>query len=131
MSGARRNRHPYLAARRRRPLLALASLLAVLLQAFVVQPHIHAPAALVEIAATTNDANDTAVATPVADLHRTIVCAVCQTRAGAGDNLLLGTPAGWAEADFAADASPQALPQSSRVRAHAWQSRAPPLVLEA
>lgn len=125
MSGARRNRHPNRAARRR-PLLALASLLAVLLQAFVVQPHIHAPAALAEIAATPNGGTDTAIATPVADLHRTIVCVVCQTRAGAGDNLLPAATPVWSDADLTSNSKPRVPPPTTLVHAHPWESRAPP-----
>lgn len=126
MSGVRRTRHPFLAARRRKPLLALASLLAVLLQAFVVQPHIHTPAAFVESAATTNNANDAAVATPLTDLHRAIVCVVCQTRAGAGDNLLPAATAVWSDADLTSNTKPHAPLQTTPVRAHPWESRAPP-----
>jgi hypothetical protein len=128
MDGFGRSQHRAggLAARRRHPAFALLALLAVFLQAFVVQTHFHALAPVsggYEQRADT-DHEQHASAT---DEHR-IPCALCQTLASAGAATLPGETFVLA-AERASQAAVVALAIAPRVHTHSWQSRAPPTFL--
>ncbi len=121
------------AARTRRSAFALAALFAVLLQAFVVQTHIHAPVApagiAIERVAYGSDAPTASVSAP--DEHQAFACVICQTLASAGSAILAEPVGGLVAAEAASEAATYTLPRAPPIAAHPWQSRAPPTVLQA
>ncbi|MGD9966338.1 MAG: hypothetical protein AB7T59_07445 [Hyphomonadaceae bacterium] len=111
---------------KRRPAFALIALLAVFLQAFVVQVHVHGPPALpgaYEQGAYGEDEQH--VEAPSA--HQP-ACTLCQTLASAGA-ATLPSGASAPAAEPASEAAVVALALAPRAHTHSWQSRAPPSVL--
>jgi hypothetical protein len=102
------------------------TLLAVFLQALVVQTHIHGPALLSggyeERAALGFEQQADA-----ADEHQ-VSCALCQTLAAAG-SATLPTDVSAIEADRTSQAAILAVALAPRPHTHSWQSRAPPTLL--
>jgi hypothetical protein len=126
MAGKRRSRRPP-GHQRRGPAFVLAALFAVLLQAFVVQTHIHAPAAPIGIAVEqTSDAAHAEVSAP--SDHQTVTCAVCQTLAGGGGLMLVADAPSFDAPHAVNEAAVFALPRAPPSASHAWQSRAPPIL---
>lgn len=112
----------------KRPALTFAALLAVFLQAFVVQTHVHvvpAPVAAIELAgATTHAASERASTARDAPA----MCAICQTMAASGTALLGQAPTLLINTPRAEQ--PRETPQVAlRITSHSWQSRAPPTLL--
>ncbi len=104
-----------------------AAMLAVLLQAFAVQTHIHAfaaPSAVYEQAATSGSSHDGAHAT-VAD-HQTI-CVICQALAANGSATLAGGAQLAALTASSNETAALAIRLAPRAQTHSWQSRAPPV----
>ncbi|HYD72118.1 MAG TPA: hypothetical protein VEF55_03210 [Candidatus Binatia bacterium] len=128
-----RSRHQTGAPRARRYAFALAALFAVLLQAFVVQTHIHAPVApigaAIERVADGSDALIAIVSAP--DEHQAFACVICQTLASAGSAVLTAPVSGLAASEAISEAATYALPRAPPIAAHPWQSRGPPIVLQA
>lgn len=129
---SRSRRQTGAAPRARRPAFALAALFAVLLQAFVVQTHIHAPAAPIGVAIerSASVSGDAGIHVSAADEHQAFACVVCQTLAGAGH--VLATPVtGLLAAEALTEAATYTLARAPPAASHSWQSRAPPTVLQA
>jgi hypothetical protein len=128
-----RSRRQTGAPRARRSAFALAALFAVLLQAFVVQTHIHAPVApigaAIERVADGSNAPTTIVSAP--DEHQVFACVVCQTLASGGSAILAEPISGLVAAEATSEAASYTLPRAPLIAAHPWQSRAPPTVLQA
>lgn len=105
----------------------LAALLAVFLQAFVIEPHVHAAgpmAAAIAANAGAHDAQQHATAP-----HEQTSCLVCQALA-AGSGALLAANAATAERPSSATTAPaRQLHVGPRTDAHSWRSRAPPISL--
>ncbi|MGD9980491.1 MAG: hypothetical protein AB7H66_10355 [Hyphomonadaceae bacterium] len=113
------------AASRRRPAFALLALLAVFLQTFVVQTHVHgAPFATgyQHLIATDDEPRIEALG------EHQVSCALCQALATSGSATL---PSGHAvlAAERATEAAIIALALAPRFHSHSWQSRAPPQTL--
>ncbi len=111
-----------------RPALTFAALLAVFLQAFIVQTHVHvvpAPVAAIELAgATTHAASERASTARDAPA----MCAICQTMAASGTALL--GQASTLLIDTPREEQPRETPQVAlQITSHSWQSRAPPTFL--
>jgi len=103
-----------------------AALLAVFLQAFVVQTHIHAfGIAAPAIERSVDGADDGHIAS--AEHERT--CVVCQALLSNGRALLPSTAEAAPKPALVAVAAPLALPQTPHGVSHSWRSRAPPLSL--
>jgi hypothetical protein len=105
----------------------LAALLAVFLQAFVIEPHVHTANPLSTAIAANSGSHD---AQQHATLpHERISCLVCQALAS-GPVALLASNAALAEPPrLATVLTSRQLHVGPRARAHAWQSRAPPIRL--
>lgn len=115
---------------RHRPLVTLAALFAILLQAFAIQTHVHiytpfsAPAL---VQAGGEDAHAHGAHASLA--HGQVLCAICQALAASGtavlppDANLTETPA------IAREAAAIVLPDAPRAQTHSWRSRAPPISL--
>jgi hypothetical protein len=106
-----------------------AAMLAVFLQAFAVQTHIHALAAPViaaghEQAADSSATPDGAHAT-VAD-HQTI-CVICQALAANGNATLADAAQLAALTASSNETAALAIRRAPRALTHSWQSRAPPI----
>lgn len=133
MAGMSRSRPQTGAPRARRYAFALAALFAVLLQAFVVQTHIHAPVApigaAIERVALGSDAPIAIVSAP--DEHQAFACVICQTLASSGSGILSQPISGVVSAEATSEAATYILPRAPPIAAHPWQSRAPPIVLQA
>jgi len=103
-----------------------AALLAVFLQAFVVQTHIHAfGIAAPAIERSVDGAEDSHVAS--AEHER--ACVVCQALLSSGRALLPSAAEVAPALAVVADATLPALAQAPHVVSHSWRSRAPPLSL--
>jgi hypothetical protein len=112
----------------RQPALRFAALLALLLQVFLVQTHIH-PASLplslgVERAeASDNDLSGAELSAP--DDHQ-VGCVLCEVLAASGA-VALPDASSLVEAESArSEAAILALAQAPRAHSHYWRSRAPP-----
>lgn len=105
--------------------VTLIALLAVVIQAFVVQTHIHVPAAPAEAgySQSAGATHETEVAS--ADDQR-VFCALCQVLAGA---TLVPTAATASVAWQTSAEARLALTLAPRSHTHSWQSRAPPSFL--
>jgi hypothetical protein len=121
-----RHRQKTLAPERRRPAFALVALLAVFLQTFVVQTHIHGPAAFFGNYEQRADAH-AAHQVEAVDEHQAS-CALCQALAAAG-SATLPSEASVVAAGRASQAAIVSLALAPRVHTHSWQSRAPPSFL--
>jgi hypothetical protein len=116
------------APRRRRLAFSFAALLAVFLQAFVVQTHVHAYTAPVSArfelpAHAAHDSSEQVSA----DSHQTI-CVVCQALATAGAATLTSATT-LAAVEHVTEAALLALSLAPQLHSHSWQSRAPPSFL--
>jgi hypothetical protein len=134
MTGMSRSRRQTGAAalRARRPAFALAALFAVLLQAFVVQTHIHAPAAPIGVAIERMAGLDMQAAhVSAADEHQAFACVVCQALARGNGAVLAAASSSLVAAEAIGEAATYALPRAPSIAAHPWRSRAPPSVLQA
>jgi len=108
----------------------LAALLAVVLQTFVVQTHIHTPVAplhfvYAQAAGATSD--DGSAHAKASNSHQ-VLCLICQTLATSG-SAMLPSAAIVAATTQTNDEAVVALAQAPRVHSHSWQSRAPPSFL--
>lgn len=107
----------------------LTALLAVFLQAFVVQTHVHAfgvasvPA--IERSSETAAAHADETASP---LHKAS-CLFCETLASSSRAMLPSAAAVEAQPDAAPEAALRLIRQPPRFSSHAWRSRAPPIRL--
>jgi hypothetical protein len=128
MDGFGRSQHRAggLAARRRHPAFALLALLAVFLQAFVVQTHFHTLAPVSGGYEQRVDAGHEQHVSAT-DEHR-VSCALCQTLASAG-SATLPSEGFTLVAERASQAAIVALATAPRVHTHSWRSRAPPTFL--
>ena len=117
----------------RRSAFALTALFAVLLQAFVVQTHIHAPVAPIgagiERIAEGSTAPIASVSAP--DEHQAFACVVCQTLASGVSAILTQPVSGLITAEATSEAATYTLPRAPPIASHSWQSRAPPTNLQA
>jgi hypothetical protein len=128
MDGFGRSQHRVggFAARRRHPAFALLALVAVFLQAFVVQTHFHALTPVSGGYEQRADA-DHEQHVSTTDEHR-VSCALCQTLASAGA-ATLPSEGFTLVAERASQAAVVALAIAPRVHTHSWRSRAPPTFL--
>jgi len=118
--------------RMRRFAIAFAMLLALLGQSFVTQTHIHADPGVYATAIADNVQAPTRLKSGETPSDLPATCPICQEIAHAGSYLSPTAiafqppiPAGlWRDVTLS-------LAQSLRQRSHAWQSRAPPLQLQA
>lgn len=111
----------------RRQALTLAALVAVFLQAFVVQTHIHAP--VMPIATQSGDVTHEHVTAHASAVNQhQLACVICQTLATNGVATLANT-ATILVAQQTTAAATLALAIAPRVHTHSWQSRAPPSIL--
>lgn len=127
MTGKRRSDRRVRAAKGRIATV-FAALLAVFLQAFVVQTHIHAPLDSVglRIARAASDYDATTRVSLATDQQR--FCPVCEAMAVAGA-ATLPTSASVLAMDAAGERAILALSQAPRPHTHSWRSRAPPSFL--
>jgi hypothetical protein len=127
MTGTRRSDRPFRAAKGRTATL-FAALLAVFLQAFVVQTHIHvAPVAPINLGFERSvDASSDAHVSLANDDQR--FCAVCQALA-AGGAATLPTAASLISSDAVGEQAILAIAAAPRAHTHSWRSRAPPSFL--
>jgi len=126
--GRSRERVGAAAMRPWRPAFALLALLAVFLQAFVVQTHVHAPVAPLSIGFHQPAGADGDAVHVTATGEHQLVCAICQALAASGSAL----PPGAAVALVAAQTNSLAviaLSTAPRATSYSWQSRAPPSFL--
>jgi hypothetical protein len=105
------------------PAFALVALLAVFLQAFVVQTHVHGPAPI-RIGIERPSADHPELHALAGDEHQ-IACALCQTLASAGA-ATLPSAASVLASGAASTAAIIAIALAPRALSHAWRSRAPP-----
>lgn len=104
----------------------LAALLAVFLQAFVVQTHVHAFAlGAPAIERTQENASHTDSA-DVVSAHHAAVCAFCEALRSGGRTILPPVVEIVGERQVLVEAYARALPATPQIISHAWRSRAPP-----
>jgi hypothetical protein len=115
---------------RRHPAFALVALLAVFLQAFVVQTHLHAPGSVAFVGHELTGAKASDDSTPHASTSDSnqIVGVLCHVPALAVAAPIPG-PAAIAATRPPADAAIVALSLAPQLHTHSWQSRAPPSFL--
>jgi hypothetical protein len=111
----------------RRQAFTFAALVAVFLQAFVVQTHVHAPATMLGAGyeQSSTDTHDVTAHASAAD--QKTMCALCQVLSNPGT--APPSDAIWLAADRADDAAAVALALAPSAISHFWQSRAPPSFL--
>lgn len=105
-----------------------AAMLAIFLQAFAVQTHIHAfaaPIAVVHEQAADNGVEPDGAHATVAD-HQTI-CAICQALAANGSATLADGAQLAALTASSNETSALEIRRAPRALTHSWQSRAPPI----
>ncbi|MBL8546636.1 MAG: hypothetical protein JNL81_09225 [Hyphomonadaceae bacterium] len=107
----------------------LTALLAVFLQAFVVQTHVHVSGTTYAAGYTQQigDAHDLSVDASAGGDHQ-VSCVICQAMSTAGTAMLPGAAIIAASLQSSADAI-IALALAPRVHSHSWRSRAPPSIL--
>ncbi len=130
MEGRSHRAHrPAAAMRRSRIAFVLAALIAVFLQAFVVQTHIHAAGAvyLVSFTQLSGGEHELSLDASTTGDHQA-ACVICQAMATAGAAMLPSAAIVAATVQANADAI-IALAQAPRVHSHSWRSRAPPSFL--
>jgi hypothetical protein len=116
------------AMRRWRPAFALIALLAVFLQAFVVQTHIHAIGAPLSIGYQQPvEAHDDAAHATATSEHQ-LICAICQALATSGTAALPNAAVALV-AEQSNAVAVVALALAPRTISYFWQSRAPPSFL--
>ncbi|MEZ5959289.1 MAG: hypothetical protein R3C30_02525 [Hyphomonadaceae bacterium] len=111
----------------RRKAFTLAALLAVFLQAFVVQTHVHAPAAPLAFAQQTDITHDADTHVSASSEHQ-LICAVCQALAASGAATLPNAAVAQI-IDHTSTLAVVAIALAPRTISYFWQSRAPPSVL--
>lgn len=112
----------------RRQAVTFAALLAVFLQAFIVQTHIHVPAAIQFASGyeqSSEHAHDVSAHATASD--QKVMCTLCQVLSNG--HTLLASPAIVLAATQTSSASDIALALAPRALSHFWQSRAPPSFL--
>jgi hypothetical protein len=112
----------------RRQAVTFAALLAVFLQAFIIQTHIHVPAAI-QFASGYEQSSAHAhdVSAHATSSDQKVMCMLCQVLSNA--HTLLASPAILLAATQTNAASNIALALAPRALSHFWQSRAPPSFL--
>jgi hypothetical protein len=128
MFGTGRSREGVTAQQRWRHALALVALLAVFLQAFVVQTHVHTPVAPLSIAFEQPAAAHDDAAHVTAPSEHQLICAMCQALAASGTAMLPGAMVALVATQTNAIAV-LALSLAPRITSYSWQSRAPPSFL--
>ena len=117
-----------LAADWRRQAVTFAALLAVFLQAFIVQTHIHVPAAMQFASGyEQSPAHPHDVSAHATASDQKIMCTLCQVLSNS--STLLASPAILLAAAQSNAANGIALALAPRALSHFWQSRAPPSFL--
>lgn len=114
----------------RRPMaFVLTALLAVFLQAFVVQTHVHVSGSTysVNYSQQSGAAHDLSIDANAAGDHQ-VACVICQAMTTAGTATLPSAAIIAATVSTNADTI-LALAQAPRVHTHSWRSRAPPSFL--
>jgi len=112
----------------RRQAVTFAALLAVFLQAFIVQTHIHMPAAIQFAAGyEQSSAHEHDVSAHATASDQKVMCALCQVLSNA--HTLLASPAILLTTTQTNAANDLALALAPRALSHFWQSRAPPSFL--
>jgi len=112
----------------RRQAVTFAALLAVFLQAFIVQTHIHVPAAIQFASGyeqSSEHAHDVSAHATASD--QKVMCTLCQVLSNG--HTLLASPAILLTTTKTNAASGIALALAPRALSHFWQSRAPPSFL--
>lgn len=113
----------------RRRAFTFAALLAVFLQAFVLQTHVHTPVAPLPLSyAQSTGATENVSAHVKATNEHQLVCVICQALAAAGSATLPGA-AMVAEVTQTNAEAVVAIALAPRVHSHSWRSRAPPSFL--
>lgn len=111
----------------RRRVLALAALLALLWQGFVVQTHVHYRDGPAQWSSGRGDSSGATLAAPRTPDDPPYDCPICRQAAIAGSYLTPSTPPlPIVLAAFAWFTSPLPKPWRGRQRSHAWRSRGPP-----
>lgn len=128
MFGTGRSREGVTAQQRWRHALALVALLAVFLQAFVVQTHVHTPVAPLSIAFEQPAAAHDDAAHVTAPTEHQLICAICQALAASAMAILPGAAVALV-ADQTNAIAVVALSLAPRLTSYSWQSRAPPSFL--
>lgn len=123
-----RERMGAVATRRWRPAFALIALLAVFLQAFVVQTHVHAIGAPLSIGYQQPAAAHDDAAHAMATTEHQLVCAICQALATSGTATLPASTVALI-AEQSSTLALVALALAPQTISHFWQSRAPPSFL--
>lgn len=124
----RSRRYVGLTADWRRQAVTFAALLAVFLQAFIVQTHIHMPAAIQFAAGYEQGGADTHdVSAHATASDQKVMCALCQVLSNS--STLLTSPAILLAITQINAATDIALALAPRAISHFWQSRAPPSFL--
>jgi hypothetical protein len=127
MTGTRRSDRPVRAAKERSATL-FAALLAVFLQAFVVQTHVHAaPIAPINLSFERSVDAGSEAHVSVANHHQRF-CAICQALA-AGGAATLPAAASLISSDAVGEQAILAIAAAPRAHTHSWRSRAPPSIL--
>lgn len=118
------------AAARRRPIaFVLTALLAVVLQAFVVQTHVHVSGVTYSVSYSqqASGSHDLSIDASAAGDHQ-VACVICQAMATAGTAMLPSAAIIAATVSTNADTI-LALARAPRAHTHSWRSRAPPSFL--
>lgn len=128
MQGSRRSAlHDSRRRKAVRGLFTFAALLAVFLQAFVVEPHIHTANPLATAIAANAGGHE--IHQHASLPHEQIKCLVCQAIA-AGVGALIASAGNLVEPVVtSAEAPARALHVAEQAASHAWRSRAPPFSL--
>ncbi len=111
-----------------RAVVTLVALIAIALQAFIVQTHVHAFAAPVAIAAQADQASADHTE-HASNVHAQAACVICMTLAASGRATLATSTALPAEHVATFEVATFVLPRAPPAISHAWQSRAPPIAL--
>jgi hypothetical protein len=111
--------------------VTLAALLAVFLQAFIVQPHIHASAPFAPAYERADNGSATSGAQANAAIDHQQGCIVCQALAANGGAALPDTACVAEQTNACYETAALELRQAPAQPAHPWRSRAPPLSLSA
>lgn len=127
MTGKRRSALNH-AGRGPRFAVVLAAMLAVFLQAFVVQTHVHALAPF-GAAAVHEQSGQTSDITHVTVAHDQIACAICVLASTSSRATLPDAVSLVAEHSASYELAPIQIRAPPSAPAHDWQSRAPPIAL--
>lgn len=106
-----------------------AALLAVFLQAFVVQTHVHAFGNVREAGYEQSIAGNAGSDVHATNAGEKFGCAICDVLASAGHSTLPEAPDVATEAVASNEATALAIRRAPRALTHSWQSRAPPIAL--